>query len=142
HSPAPPALKRLESGDFLAAWGGVASLELLLSATWTAAAARGRGIGDLARWLAAHPARLAALGHRKGSIAPGYDADLVIWDPDARYTVDPSRLHHRHPITPYAGKALRGMVRQTFLRGQCVYGRGRFPAPPRGEWVRPGGRTT
>ena len=139
HSPAPPALKRLESGDFLTAWGGIASLELLLAATWTAARARGHGPEQLARWLAAGPARLAGIGNRKGRIAPGCDADLVIWDPEPTLTVDPTRLHHRHPITPYAESRLSGVVLQTFLRGTCVYERGRFLGGPGGQWIRRGG---
>lgn len=142
HSPAPPALKHPDTGDFLAAWGGIASLELSLSATWTGARARGHGLPALARWLSQGPADLAGL-HRKGRIAPGYDADLVVFDPGPEWTVDPGRLHQRHPVTPYAGLALRGKVLRTFLRGTCVYEEGRFPAPPGGTWLRreePAGR--
>lgn len=135
HSPALPALKHLDTGDFLAAWGGIASLELSLAATWTGARARGHGLPALARWLAQGPAHLAGL-NRKGRIAPGYDADLVVFDPNDEWTVDPGRLHQRHPVTPYAGLALRGKVLRTFLRGTCVYEEGRFPAPPGGTWLR------
>ncbi|HMA45286.1 MAG TPA: allantoinase AllB [Gemmatimonadales bacterium] len=135
HSPAPPALKHLDTGDFLAAWGGIASLELSLSATWTGARARRHGLPALARWLSQGPAHLAGL-NRKGRIAPGFDADLVVFDPGPEWTVDPARLHQRHPVTPYAGLALRGKVLRTFLRGTCVYEEGRFPAPPGGTWLR------
>lgn len=135
HSPAPPALKHLETGDFLAAWGGIASLELSLAAIWTGARARGHGLPALARWLSQGPAHLAGLT-RKGRIAPGYDADLVVFDPGHGWTVDAERLHQRHPLTPYAGLALRGKVLRTFLRGICVYEEGRFPAPPGGTWLR------
>jgi allantoinase len=135
HSPAPPDLKCLEAGDFLQAWGGVASLELALAATWTGARARGHDLQDVARWLAERPARLAGLP-RKGRIAPGCDADLVVFDPDARMSVEPSRLRQRHPITPYAGMTLSGVVRQTFVRGICVYDQREFPARPIGRWVR------
>jgi allantoinase len=85
--------------------------------------------------MAAAPARLAGLGARKGSIAPGRDADFVIWDPDATFTVDPQALHHRHPITPYAGRQLRGRVLKTLVRGEIVYDGGEL-APPRGELLR------
>ena len=135
HSPAPVALKRLDSGDFMAAWGGVASLELSLAASWTGAHARGHSLSDLARWLCAGPARLAGLD-RKGRIAPGCDADLVIFDPETAWTVDPTRLRQRHPITPYAGISLRGVVQQTFVRGLCVYENGRSGERPEGQWVR------
>ena len=134
HSPAPPALKCLEAGDFFRAWGGIASLELALAATWTGARARGRNLRDLARWLAEGPARLAGLA-RKGRIAPGCDADLVVFDPDAPFSVDPSRLRQRHRITPYAGMTLYGVVRRTLVRGTCVYDEGEFPAAAIGKWV-------
>ncbi len=133
HSPCPPGLKRRDSGSFLEAWGGIASLELSLAAVWTGARARDLGLEDLARWLAAGPARLAGLEGRKGRIAPGHDADLVVFDPDASFTVDPARLHQRHALTPYAGMTLSGRVRQTFLRGRCVYDRGTFAAAPVGR---------
>jgi len=123
HSPAPPALKCLETGDFVRAWGGVASLELALSATWTGARARGHDLRDIARWLAERPARLAGLA-AKGRLAPGGDADVVVFDPDAQFTADPARLRQRHPITPYAGMTLAGVVRRTFVRGTCVYEEG------------------
>ena len=133
HSPSPPALKCLESGDFLAAWGGIASLELALSAVWTGARQRGRTMMDVTRWMARHPALLAGLS-RKGRIAPGCDADLVVFDPDVRWTVDPKALRQRHPVTPYAGLALRGRVLRTFVRGMCVYDGDRF-SEPRGRWL-------
>ena len=131
HSPAPPALKD-GAGDFFAAWGGIASLQLGLPAMWTAAAARGVGIGELARWMCAGPATLVGLGRRKGHIAAGRDADLVVWDPGASFVVEPRLLQHRHPITPYAGRQLRGVARTTYLRGHVVYRDGMF-SPPRGE---------
>jgi allantoinase len=126
HSPAPPSMKCLESGDFLTAWGGVASLELSLAAVWTGAADRGFGRHDLARWMSAAPAGLCGLGDRKGAIAPGHDADLIIWDPDRAVTVVADRLQQRHKITPYAGRTLRGSVRSTFLRGTRVWDGGRL----------------
>jgi allantoinase len=135
HSPAPAALKCIESGDFSRAWGGVASLELLLAATWTGARARGHGLADLARWLAEAPARLAGLGS-KGRIAVGCDADLVVFEPDAQFTVNPAQLRQRHQITPYARMTLSGVVRQTFVRGVSVYEDGAFPAGVTGRWKR------
>jgi allantoinase len=131
HSPCAPDRKHLDDGDFLAAWGGIASLQLALPLVWTAARARGHTLVDLARWMAAAPARLAGLDGRKGAIAAGRDADLVVFDPDAAFRVDPASLHHRHPVTPYAGRMLHGVVLETWLRGRMVHDRGRF-VPPTG----------
>ncbi|HLG06562.1 MAG TPA: amidohydrolase family protein, partial [Gemmatimonadales bacterium] len=121
HSPCPPDLKNT-GGDFSSAWGGIASLELSLSAIWTGAEARGAGVQRLAQWMSTAPARLVGLGNRKGLLAPGYDADLLIWDPEARWVVDPDRLHHRHKLTPYAGRELRGAVRAVYVGGRLVSG--------------------
>lgn len=128
HSPSPPEMKCLASGDWLKAWGGIASLQLTLPVVWTEAQRRGCGLEDVARWMCSGPAHLAGLGHRKGSLAPGYDADLAILDPDSTFVVKPDALHHRHKLTPYAGRELRGAVQTTFVRGQKVYDRGQFPS--------------
>jgi allantoinase len=121
HSPCAPELKQLDRGDFGAAWGGIASLQLSLPAVWTAARARGHRLADLARWMAVGPATLAGLAG-KGRIVPGADADLCVFAPEETFVVDPARLHHRHPVTPYAGRRLAGVVRSTWLRGHEVTG--------------------
>jgi allantoinase len=127
HSPCLPELKSAAGGDFGAAWGGIASLQLGLSAVWTVARRRGRTLDDVARWMASAPAALAGLP-AKGRLAPGGDADMVAFDPDETYVVDPARLYHRHPVTPYAGRKLTGRVRQTWLRGTpLLEGEGETP---------------
>ncbi len=131
HSPAPPALKHLDDGDFVRAWGGVASLQLGLSIVWTGAAERGVPMGRLAKWLAEGPAKLAGLA-AKGAIAVGRAADLVVWDPDADWTVDAATLQHRHPVTPYDGRRVRGRVLTTIVRGATVFDRGDFATVPTG----------
>ncbi len=133
HSPSPPDRKHLESGDFGAAWGGVASLQLGLAAVWTQARDRGVEYRRLADWMSLAPAKLAGLEGRKGEIAVGADADLVFWDPEATWTVDAERLHHRHKITPYHGRRLRGSVLSTFLRGRPVFDNGVFCTRPLGQ---------
>jgi allantoinase len=119
HSPCPAELKRFDTGDFGAAWGGISSLQLSLPVVWTAAVARGLSLVDVALWMAERPAALAGL-RSKGSIAPGYDADLVAFAPDEEFVVDVTALRHRNPVSPYAGRTLRGMVRTTWLRGVPV----------------------
>ncbi len=121
HSPAPSSLKCQGSGDFVRAWGGIASLELGLGVVWAGARARGVPLPVLSEWMSGAPAGLVGLAHRKGRIAPGLDADLVVWDPDGQRTVDTTRLHQRHPLTPYAGRVLPGHVHATILRGRTVY---------------------
>jgi allantoinase len=123
HSPCSPGLKAIEAGDFVAAWGGVAGLQLALPVVWTEASARGHSLVDIARWMAAGPARLAGLD-RKGAIAAGRDADLIVFDDAAHTTVTPESIHHRHRVTPYAGETLRGAVAVTYLRGRRVAERG------------------
>jgi len=122
HSPCTPDLKHLDPadpfcGDFGEAWGGIASLQLGLPVVWTEARRRGRPLDDVVRWMAQRPAALAGLT-RKGRIAAGCDADLAVFAPEETFTV--GALHHRNPITPYAGRELRGVVRQTWLRGEIV----------------------
>ena len=134
HSPAPPALKT--PGDFGRGWGGIASLELSLAAAYTSLKAQlstltgersaSSPLADLARWMSAAPAALAGLGDRKGRIAEGLDADLAVWDPEARFVVEPEQLHQRHKLTPYAGRVLSGTVLTTFVRGERVWDRNRL----------------
>ncbi|HYU32029.1 MAG TPA: allantoinase AllB [Thermoanaerobaculia bacterium] len=141
HSPCPPDLKKVDAGGFRGAWGGIASLQLALPAVWTGARERGFTIADLAGWMCTGPARLAGLEGRKGKIAPGCDADLVVWDPEESFQVDPRGLYHRHKLTPYAGRTLYGAVRRTLLRGETVYdvsARDRFSGPPSGQLLRRG----
>jgi allantoinase len=135
HSPAPPAMKHTQDGDFAAAWGGIASLQLGLSAVWTGALERGQSPLVLARWLAEAPARLAGLYPRKGTISPGSDADLVVWDPDAEAVIDGAALYHRHAVTPYHGQRLRGRVRMTILRGSVVFDDDGCRGPASGQLI-------
>ena len=120
HSPCPPEMKDT-NGDFFAAWGGIASLQLSLPAVWTGARARGLGVEWVSRWMSHCTAILAGYDAHKGRLVAGYDADIVVWDPDASFTVDPEHLFHRHKVTPYAGRELMGVVHQTYVCGRLAY---------------------
>jgi allantoinase len=130
HSPCPGEMKR---GDFMSAWGGIASLQLRLPIVWTEARARGFSLLDLAPWLCMNPARQVSFAPKKGAIVVGADADLVIWNPDQQLTVSPSMLHHRHKLTPYEGEKLTGVVQKTFLRGRKIYDGGQLIDRPCGH---------
>ncbi len=138
HSPCPPEMKRQSSGDFMQAWGGISSLQLRLPVMWTEARARGFSINQLVQWLARAPARLVRLDNRKGAIKAGFDADIVILNPDATFRVEPSVIEHRHKLTPYAGQILSGVVEETYLRGEKVYDRGQFASQPMGVLLKRG----
>jgi allantoinase len=129
HSPCPPEMK---TGDFRQAWGGIAGLSLAASVIWTEMRQRNLPLEQLARWMSAAPAKLAGLEDRKGAIAPGFDADLVVFDPDEAFRVTTGDLHYRHPVSPYLGETLYGKVHATFVRGTAVYQKGTFPGQPVG----------
>lgn len=133
HSPCTPALKCLEEGNLQKAWGGISSLQFVLPAVWAAAQRRGATIEDIARWLSAGPARLLGLSGKKSSLAPGFDADLVVWDPDGETKIEQSIIQHRHKVTPYDGMRLAGRVEKTFVRGKLVFDGGEFGSKAHGQ---------
>ena len=119
NSPCTVDLKLRDTGDFGQAWGGLAGLQLDLPAVWTGARERGVPLTEVVDWMARRPAELAGLT-AKGRIDVGYDADLCVLAPDEPFTVDVARLHHRNPISAYAGQELYGVVRSTWLRGRKI----------------------
>jgi len=133
HSPCLPAMKQVAEGNFRTAWGGIASLSVALPLMWAEASRRGFTLMDIVRWMAQAPAQLAACHFRKGRIAAGYDADFVVFDPDAEFVLKKDQLHYRHAVSPYLGEALRGAVKATYLRGQPVFSDGEFPGDPNGR---------
>ncbi len=140
HSPCPAVMKRLEAtepgqeaGRFDQAWGGIASLSTALRVLWTECAQRGIPLTRLVRWVCAAPAELAGLDDQVGSIEPGKLANLVAFDTAASARLTPEQLFYRHPLSPYMGETLQGVVRSTWLRGQRVYENGHFAKQPRGR---------
>lgn len=142
HSPCTPQLKKLpghpkhgaEQGSFMAAWGGIAGLQLGLSALWTEAKGRGLSVVDMVRLHSENTARLVGLQGKKGRIAAGHDADVAIWDDSARFSVDAAALKHKHGVTPWAGRELQGVVHASVVSGRVAYSRSA------GLTTRPAGR--
>lgn len=119
HSPAPPDIKEIGSGNLKKAWGGIAGLQFLLPASWTAM----KDILTLEQFiplLTSKPARFLQL-ETKGEIKPGHDADFVIWSPEEKFTIEAAAICHRHRLSPYVGEQLNGLVKQTIVNGRFVY---------------------
>ncbi|MEK7256692.1 MAG: allantoinase AllB, partial [Bacteroidota bacterium] len=135
HSPVPPEMKCLETGDLMQAWGGIAGLQFLLPVVWTAARQRGFSIENVVKWLVESPAEFLGLNERKGKIAVGYDADLVAWQPEAEFEVRAEDIFFRHKITPYFGRRLFGKVKQTWVGGVKVFEEGQFLKPNQGKLI-------
>ena len=129
HSPATPALKCCDSGDFSRAWGGIASLQIGLVAVWSQARERGIALGDLAKWMCETPAKLVGLWGRKGALAAGFDADIAVFDPEATQVIAGPKLEHRHKLTPYHARTAAGKVCATYLRGERVFDGTLSPSP-------------
>ena len=124
HSPCPPDMKSMETGVFRDAWGGIAGLQFSLPVIATLARSRGVKVEEITKWLSVNPARIVGLENRKGQLLAGLDADIVVWDPEAEFTVKPKDVFHRHKLTPYTGERLFGRVRRTYLRGNLVFQNG------------------
>jgi allantoinase len=135
HSPCPPEMKRADTGRFDLAWGGIASLSIALPVMWSDMKRRGFGTEDLVRWMSSAPAALAGLGHKAGALEAGREANFVVFDTEAEFTVTPSRLHYRHAISPYMGETLRGVVKATYMRGEAAFQDGTFAETPAGREV-------
>ncbi len=136
HSPCPPAMKYLDEGNFSKAWGGIASLQLLLPIMWDTAQRYQLPISRLVECMSSSPAKLLGVDHERGSITPGKRADFVVFDPDATWTVRGEDLQHRHKVTPYEGIEIQGQVVQTYLRGEKIFDRGSFLGRPSGAIIR------
>jgi allantoinase len=119
-------MKEMERGDFMKAWGGISSIQFALPVLWTVAKRKDCLMDEVVRWLCERPALLPGLQNRKGKIQKGYDADLVVWDPEKSFVVTENIIQHKHKITPYLNEKLFGVVEQTYLKGQKVFDQGTF----------------
>jgi len=134
HSPAPPAIKELQSGNLKKAWGGIAGLQFLLPASWTAMKER-ISLEKFIPLLTEHPAWFLQVENRKGRLAVGYDADLVVWNPEEKFEVRTEDILHRHNCSPYTGKQLSGTVQQTIVNGITVYQNKKIVNKNAGQWL-------
>ncbi|MCF6361635.1 MAG: allantoinase AllB [Cyclobacteriaceae bacterium] len=126
HSPALPEIKELDSGNFKKAWGGIAGLQFNLPAFWTKAKTKEVSILETSKLMSLNVAKFLKIDHRKGKIAKGYDADLMVWDPEDVFEVTKNIIQFKHKVTPYEGCKLSGVVKKTFVRGHKVYDNGKF----------------
>ena len=135
HSPCTAELKNLEVGDFEKAWGGISSIQFTLPVIWTECKTRGYSMDQLINWMSKQPAKFIGKDQQKGQISPGFDADLVCWNPDKKYIIQKEAIHHKNKLTPYEGESLYGVVNATFLRGQKVCKNGEFLEDPKGKII-------
>jgi allantoinase len=136
HSPCPPEMKRIDSGRFDLAWGGIASLSLALPIIYSACSRRGFTLEDVVRWMSNAPTALAGISHRAGALEAGREANFLIFDTEEEFFVTPDKLHYRHAISPYLNETLRGLVKATYLRGEAVYSGGTFAPTPFGREIK------
>ena len=134
HSPAPPNIKEIETGNIAKAWGGISCLELSLPIVWTKARDKGFAIEDMAKLMSANIADFCNLSS-KGEIKEGACADLMVWAPEDSFTVDQKEMHFRHKITPYDGQKLYGKIKRTIVNGQLVFDQGSFVSLGEGKKI-------
>ena len=134
HSPAPPDIKELETGNLQKAWGGIAGLQFLLPASWTAM--KGKiSIEKFIPLLTEHPAKFLQADEQKGKLAVGYDADLIVWNPDEKFEVKAEDILHRYNCSSYCGQNLYGTVQQTIVNGITVYQNKKIIHKNAGQWL-------
>ena len=129
--------QKAAANDFTKTPGGLPGMETLLPLLYTYGVVEGRLTWDqLARLVAANPARIFGLYPRKGILAPRADADVVIFDPLGESTLEAGRLHNIAGYTPYEGMRVQGTVKMTISRGQVIFENGQFVGTPgRGRFV-------
>ena len=134
HSPAPPDLKAIDSGNLKDAWGGIAGVQFLLPATWTALKDH-LTLESFIPLLTANPAQFLKVVPQKGVFQVGSDADMVVWSPEETYDVKKENILFRHPISPYIGRQFFGAVWETYIRGVLVFQNQQIIAQNEGLWL-------
>lgn len=134
HSPAPPAIKEIGSGNLQKAWGGIAGLQFLLPASWTAMKDM-LSLEEFIPLLTEHPAKFIGADNHKGKIKIGYDADLAVWNPDGLAIINKDDILFRHKISPYIGERLNGLTQQTIVNGITVYKDNKIINKNAGQWL-------
>ena len=117
-----------EEGDFFASWGGISSVGLGLPILWTEATSRSPqsqlDILDIVRLCALNTAKQVGLSHKKGALRPGMDADICVLDDEGTFVVDREQMLFKNKVSPYQGKMMKGVVKETWVRGMKVFERG------------------
>ncbi|MES2836651.1 MAG: allantoinase AllB [Bacteroidota bacterium] len=133
HSPATPDLKKIDSGNLKEAWGGIASIQFSLPVVWTTAKKRGLAIDKIAALMSQNVAKFIGFEKTKGEFKIGFDADIVVWNPEETFTVNANDIHYRHKISPYVGEKLNGVIKQTYIGGKKVFENGKLLSLPQGK---------
>ncbi|GJM35438.1 MAG: allantoinase [Saprospiraceae bacterium] len=120
HSPAPPALKELVSGDLIKAWGGISGLQYLVSAAWTSLQ-NDLPLEKFIPLLTENPAKYLHINHEKGYLKRDFHADFTVWSPEESFFVAKAENQHRHQISPYIGERLSGKIIATYVNGIAVF---------------------
>jgi len=133
--------KKIKEGDLWTSLAGFGGTELMFPLLLTDGhRKRGISLQKIAEITSYYPAVYHELYPKKGTIAIGSDADLVLVDLKKEGTIDSEKLHNKNRLTPYHGRRVKGMPRYTIVRGQVVMAEGEVKGPPVGEWIRPGGK--
>jgi allantoinase len=133
HSPCTPELKKIDSGDLENAWGGISALQFGLPLIWTEAKQRGFTLSDISHLMSTATAEFVGLDDKKGKIAVGAYADILVFDDEKEVIISSDMIKHKHKITPYVGKKVTGEVNKTYLRGQLVYSEQDIMGQPQGN---------
>ena len=134
HSPAPPEMKEIESGNLKKAWGGIAGIQFLLQASWTSLKDT-MSLEQFIPLLTEKPAQFLQVQNQKGIFKKGCSADIVIWNPDEQTKVSIDDILFRHKISPYLGNSFYGKVHRTIVNGSVVYKNNQILHSNKGKWL-------